>query len=464
MNLLIVDDEGNIRRSLRALLESEGHFVREAGSAEEGLALATEVSPDAVLLDLALPGMNGLQALPRFQEIDSSITVVMMSGHASLGDAVEATRLGAFHFIEKPLSPEAVLLTLRGAEEVVRARDLTRALREELGPDAELIGRSAGIGAVREMIRKVAPTDARVLITGESGTGKELVATAIHGTSQRASGPFIRVNSAAIPRDLVESEMFGHERGAFTGATERRRGRFELADGGTLFLDEVGDLGADAQAKLLRVLESGTLQRVGGNETIEVDVRVIAATHHDLEFEVQRGTFREDLFFRLNVVPIRVPPLRHRREDVPLLVAHAMERLVKKHGLPAPRLGAEGIAVLEAHDWPGNVRELLNIIERLAILSAGTNVGAEDVRAVLPGLTSPPGSPRFDPDDDRPLRDRLEDYERTLIQGALSSARGNIAEASRRLQTDRPNLYRRLKRLGLRDDADDATTSPEDDS
>ncbi len=464
MNLLIVDDEGNIRRSLRALLEAEGHFVREAGSAEEGLQSASETSPDAVLLDLALPGMNGLQALPLFQDIDSTITVVMMSGHASLGDAVEATRLGAFHFIEKPLSPEAVLLTLRGAEEVVRARDLTRALREEMGPDAELIGHSAGIGAVRETIRKVAPTNARVLITGESGTGKELVATAIHGTSLRASGPFIRVNSAAIPRDLVESEMFGHERGAFTGATERRRGRFELADGGTLFLDEVGDLGADAQAKLLRVLESGTLQRVGGSDTIQVDVRVIAATHRDLEVEVQRGTFREDLFFRLNVVPIQVPPLRHRREDIPLLVAHGMERLVKKHGLAAPRLAPEGLSVLEAHDWPGNVRELLNIVERLAILSAGTNVGAGDVRAVLPGFVAGATSPRFDPDDDRALRDRLADYERTLLQGALSATKGNIAEAARRLQTDRPNLYRRMKRLGLRDDADDPTTSPEDES
>ncbi len=450
MNVLIVDDEGNIRRSLRALLEAEGFRVRDAATAEEGLLLAEAQPPDAVLLDLALPGMNGLQALPRFQDVDPGITVVMMSGHASLGDAVEATRLGAFHFIEKPLSPEAVLLTLRGAAEVARARDLSRALREELGPEAELVGDSAGIQAVREAIRKIAPTDARVLITGESGTGKELVATAIHGTSARASGPFIRVNSAAIPRDLVESEMFGHEKGAFTGATERRRGRFELADGGTLFLDEVGDLGPEAQAKLLRVLEEGRLQRVGGTETIEVDVRVVAATHRDLRSEVREGRFREDLFFRLNVVPIRVPPLRERIDDLNALIDHALERLVRKHGLQPPTFSHEAREVLRRHSWPGNVRELLNIVERLTILSAGSIVDPAEVVDVLSLDRRREDPHTFRADDDRTLRDRIEAYERSLLEGALDHAGGNVAEAARLLRTDRPNLYRRMKRLGLR--------------
>jgi two-component system nitrogen regulation response regulator NtrX len=376
----------------------------------------------------------------------------MMSGRAALSDAVKATRLGAFHFIEKPLTPEAVLLTVRGAVEVGRARDLTRALREELGPEAELVGTTPSMIRVRELIRRVAPTDARVLVSGESGTGKELVATAIHGLSRRKGGPFVRVNSAAIPRDLVESEMFGHERGAFTGATERRRGRFELAHQGTLFLDEVADLGAEAQAKLLRALEAGVIERVGGGTPIPVDVRVLAATHRDLRTEVEAGRFREDLFFRLDVVPLHLPPLRERSEDVPLLVEHALERLRRKHGLPPPRLDREAVQALCRHAWPGNVRELLNLMERLAILYSGAPVGAEEVAGVLPARASgPPATVRYVDGDPRSLRSRLDDYERALIEGALRASDGNVADAGRRLQTDRANLYRRMKRLGLRD-------------
>lgn len=451
MDILLVDDEGNIRRSLRALLEAEGHRVREAPSAEVGIESVREHTPDVVLLDLALPGMSGLDALPRLLELAPTSAVVMMSGQASLADAVDATRRGAFHFIEKPLSPEAVLLTVRGAGEVVRARDLTRALREELGPDAELVGTSQAMERVRELIRRIAPTDARVLITGESGTGKELAATAIHGLSERKHGPFIRVNSAALPRDLVESEMFGHERGAFTGATERRRGRFELADGGTLFLDEVADLGAEAQAKLLRVLESGVVERVGGTDPVEVDVRVLAATNRDLRHESREGRFREDLLFRLDVVPLRIPPLRERTEDVPALVEHALRRLRKRHGLPAPRLTDDAIEGLRRYPWPGNVRELLNLIERLAILHAGETVSATQVGRVLPEAEGNPSRATYDENDSRPLRDRLDDHERRLIRGALDAADGNVAEAGRRLQTDRANLYRRMKRLGMRD-------------
>jgi two-component system nitrogen regulation response regulator NtrX len=457
MQLLIVDDEGNIRRALRALLEAEGHSVRTSGSAEDALEQIRESPPEVVLLDLALPGRTGLEALPDIREIAPATVVVMMSGEASLGDAVEATRLGAFHFIEKPLSPEAVLLTVKGAQELVLARDLTRALREELGPEAELVGRSPAVDRVRELIRRAAPTDARVLITGESGTGKELVATAIHGLSRRSSGPFIRVNSAAIPRDLVESEMFGHEPGAFTGATERRRGRFELADGGTLFLDEVADLGHEAQAKLLRTLETGIVERIGGTEPIRVDVRVVAATNRDLDEHARAGRFREDLLFRLNVLPIHLPPLRERSGDLPLLVEHARERLQRRQGVRAPRFTPEALRELEAgYDWPGNVRELLNVVERLAILHPDAAVSPADVRAVLPEGASAVRVPGYVDHDPRPLRDRLDDYERRLLEGAMDAAGGNVTDAARRLRTDRANLYRRLRRLGLREEEEDA--------
>ncbi|HEX9886896.1 MAG TPA: sigma-54 dependent transcriptional regulator [Longimicrobiales bacterium] len=452
MDVLIVDDEGNIRRMIRALLEAEGYRVREADTAEAALVDVAASAPEAVLLDLALPGRSGLEALPDLMEAAPGVPVVMMSGQATLSDAVAATRLGAFHFLEKPLTPEAVLVTLRGAMEVSRARDLSRALRRELGPEAELVGDTPGIAAVRDVIRKAAPTEARVLITGESGTGKELAATAIHGLSKRRGAAFVRVNSAAIPRDLVESEMFGHERGAFTGATERRHGRFEMADGGTLFLDEVADLGPEAQAKLLRVLENGVVERVGGSAPIKVDVRVIAATNKDLRHEIEEGRFRQDLLFRLDVVPLRIPPLRDRRADIPMLVEFVLERLRLKHGLTPPRLGPDAIGRLQAHPWPGNVRELFNIVERLTILSPGSLVTASDVARVLPsGSSRTRGRLEYVADDPRPLRDRLDEYERTLINGALDATEGNVAEAGRNLRTDRANLYRRMKRLGLRD-------------
>jgi two-component system nitrogen regulation response regulator NtrX len=457
MQLLVVDDEGNIRRALRALLEAEGHVVRTCESAEAALGLIQDTPPEVVLLDLALPGRTGLEALPDIREIAPATVVVMMSGQASLADAVEATRLGAFHFIEKPLSPEAVLLTVKGAQELVLARDLSRALQEELGPEAELVGRSPAVERIRELIRRVAPTDARVLITGESGTGKELVATAIHGLSRRRAGPFIRVNSAAIPKDLVESEMFGHEPGAFTGATDRRRGRFELADGGTLFLDEVADLGHEAQAKLLRTLETGIVERIGGTERISVDVRVLAATNRDLDAQVRDGLFREDLLFRINVLPIHIPPLRERPGDLPLLVEHARERLQRRQGVRVPHFPPEALQEMEAgYDWPGNVRELLNVVERLAILHPDASVSPADVRAVLPTGASAARVPGYVDHDPRPLRDRLDDYERRLLVGALDASGGNVADAARRLQTDRANLYRRLRRLRLREDEEDA--------
>ena len=452
MDILIVDDEGNIRRLLRALLEAEGHEVREAGSAEEGLLAAETVPPEAILLDLMLPGMSGLDALPRFADVAPGAPVVMMSGQATLSDAVEATRRGAFHFLEKPLTPEAVLVTLRAAQEISRARDLNRALTEELGPDAELIGASPAMKKVRDLIRRVGPTDARVLITGESGTGKELAAAAIHGLSSRADRPFIRVNSAAIPKDLVESEMFGHEKGSFTGATERRRGRFELAHKGTLFLDEIGDLGAEAQAKLLRALESGEVERVGGSGTIEVDVRVIAATNHDLPAQVREGNFREDLLFRLDVVPMRMPALRERPEDVPALVEHAADRLRRRHGMRPSRISSGAMEVLSAYAWPGTRMASRSTMLNSSRTLPGPEVQPVDVRALLPQARAPrTAGPGYADQDARSLRDRLDDYEKSLIEGALDAAGGNVADAGRRLRTDRANLYRRMKRLGLRE-------------
>lgn len=433
---------------IASLLAAEGYSTEEAASGEEGLAQMAEAEPDAVLLDLALPGSSGLEILKRIAEGWPDVPVVMMSGQASLGDAVEATRLGAYQFLEKPLTPEAVLITLKSALELRRQRDLNLALKRELQPGEELVGKSPAIEAVRELIRRVASTDSRVLITGESGTGKELVAAAIHGLSQRARGSFVRINCAAIPKDLIESEMFGHERGAFTGATKQRRGKFELADGGTLFLDEVGDLSPEAQAKLLRAIEGGEIERVGGSGTIPVDVRIIAATNRDIEQDVREGRFREDLFFRLHVMPIQLPPLRERGDDVALLVAHFTERYRARHGLRPPAYTKEAMAALAAHGWPGNVRELANAVERLMILYPGQSVGASEVSSVLPNIGVTLAAPAIEGGGS--LSDLLERYERQLIQSTLTAAGGNIAEAARRLSTDRPNLYRRMKRLDIR--------------
>ncbi|MEO8623001.1 MAG: sigma-54 dependent transcriptional regulator [bacterium] len=452
-SVLIVDDEPNIRRMVGALLTSEGYEVRDAAEGAAGLARAAESAPDVVLLDLMIPGeLDGLATLARLRESAPDVPVIMMSGKAGLSDAVKATKLGAFNFLEKPLSPEGVLLALASALELRRVRREARALREDLGLAGEMIGGSPAMAHVREMIARIAPTDARVLVTGESGTGKELVAAAIHFGSGRRNRPFIRVNCAAIPRDLVESEMFGHEKGAFTGATDRRIGRFELAHTGTLFLDEVGDLGLEAQAKLLRAIEASEIERVGGGKPIRVDVRIVSATNRDLTRAVADGTFREDLFFRLNVIPIDVPPLHERPDDIPMLVAHFSAMHHTRTGRRAPKWTAAALAILAGHRWPGNIRELANIVERLAILHAGADVDERHVLAVLPvaGAARRAEEPLPDPTAlDQSLSDTLDSHERILIVRALSAAAGNVAEASRRLKTDRANLYRRMRRLGI---------------
>ena len=450
--ILIVDDEANIRRMVGALLAGEGYDVKEAASGAQGIAKADEAEPDAIMLDLMMPGeLDGMATLARLRIDHPDSAVIMMSGRASLADAVNATKLGAVNFLEKPLTPEGVLFAVGSALELRQSRRVARELREELGLVGDMVGDSPQMQAVRELIDRVAASDARVLITGESGTGKELVASAIHDASTRRDKPFIRVNCAAIPRDLVESEMFGHERGSFTGATQARVGRFELANNGTLFLDEIGDLSLDAQAKLLRAIEAKEIHRVGGNKSIRIDVRIIAATNHDLARAVKDGAFRDDLFFRLNVIPIALPPLREREGDVRQLVHHFSLLYFKRTGQIPPVWTPQAMQVLERHAWPGNVRELANIVERISIVNPGAHITAEYVRAVLspedavpPVIAEPPAAEMTGG-----LSEVLDAHERRLIQNALDQSKGNIAEAARSLKTDRPNLYRRMKRLGL---------------
>ena len=468
--VLIADDEPNIRRMVGALLAGEGYEVTEAASGADALARVKEGEPDIALVDLMMPGaMDGMATLASLREASPDLPVIMMSGRAGLADAVNATKLGAFNFLEKPLTPEGVILAVASALELRQTRRVARSLRAQLGFTGSMVGGSSQMGAVRQMIARVAPTDARVLISGESGTGKELVASAIHDASPRREKPFVRVNCAAIPRDLVESEMFGHERGAFTGATQTRIGRFELAHRGTLFLDEVGDLGPDAQAKLLRAIEAKEIQRVGGNKIIRADVRIISATNHDLLRAVRAGKFREDLFFRLNVIPLEIPPLRDRGDDILELVEHFSEQFLQRTGQAKPRWRSDALLLLREYPWPGNVRELANIIERLAILHPGAEMTGPQVEDVLiverddieqgAPIAASAGAQRTSPADSSggrnesagtaSLADRLDSFERSVIARALSESGGNVADAARRLQTDRPNLYRRMKRLGI---------------
>jgi DNA-binding NtrC family response regulator len=442
-----------------ALLGAEGYEVRDAADGRAGVAAALDAEPDVALVDLMMPGeLDGLATLRALRERAPDLPVIMMSGRAGLSDAVQATKLGALNFLEKPLTPEGILLAIAAALELRAARREAQALRADLGLSGEMIGESEGIRAVRELIARVAPTDSRVLISGESGTGKELVASAIHLASPRRDRPFIRVNCAAIPRDLVESEMFGHERGAFTGAFERRVGRFELASRGTLLLDEVGDLGAEAQAKLLRAIEAGEIERVGGGKPVAVDTRILAATNKDLGRASRDGAFREDLFFRLNVIPITLPPLRERVDDVLPLVRHFSALVRLRTGRVLPEWTDEALRLLGRYRWPGNVRELANVVERLIILHPGQRITGDEVarviavgetpehvRAVLPAEAAT--------DAIGPLSTLLDEYERLLISRALAAAGGNVAEAARRLQTDRPNLYRRMKRLEISSEA-----------
>jgi two-component system nitrogen regulation response regulator NtrX len=442
--ILIVDDERGIRETLRGVLEDEGFAVEAVATGEDALKALEGRSFGCVLLDVWLPGIDGLETLSRLKESGADCAVVMISGHGNIETAVRATKLGAFDFVEKPLSIEKTLLAVRNA---LRQHALERenaALSAEIGGEYVMIGESVAMRALRKQIAAVAPTDGRVLIYGESGTGKELVARAIHAQSRRAGAPLVEVNCAAIPEELIESELLGHVRGAFTGATAAKRGKFELADGATLFLDEVGDMSQRVQAKVLRVLEEQRFSPVGSNEQVRVDVRVIAATNKRLDVEIERGSFRPDLFYRLNVIPFEVPPLRDRLEDVPLLVEHFNDKFSRAYGKSRKRFEPEAIEALQNYAWAGNVRELRNTVERVVIMHAKQKVSASD----LPPLGGEEPTPT--PTKFSSFKEASEAHQREFIRQKLAEAEGNVTRASELMGVDRSHLYRRMRALGIR--------------
>jgi DNA-binding NtrC family response regulator len=442
--ILIVDDEKNIRRTLRMVLEGEGYEAREAESAEEALR-SLEPPPDCVLLDVRLPGQDGLAALPKILEKLGDVPVIMISGHGTIADAVQATKAGAFDFLEKPVDRERVVVSVRNALERRSLRSRLSELQSKLDASTEMLGESAVMQKLLREIEKVAPTKGRVLITGESGTGKELIARAIHRLSPRAQGPFVKVNCAAIPHELIESELFGHEKGSFTGAVGRKRGQFEIADGGTILLDEIGDMSASAQAKVLRVLQTGEVVRVGSEQPLHVDVRVIAATNKDIDRAVKEGTFREDLYFRLNVVPLHAPPLRERPGDIPLLVEAFVERFCDEHGFPRKRVTAQAMAKLEGYPWPGNVRELKNIIERMVIMSDET-IDVADLPEDLFRARIQAGLTRAAP---RTLREFKEEMEKRFLLEKLAESDWNISRTAEILGIERTNLHKKIRHFGI---------------
>jgi len=446
--LLVVDDEKGIRDALVQVFEYEGHEVAAAEDGPEGIEKAAELTPDVIFLDVKMPGLDGLDVLARIRESDPSVPVVMISGHGTIDTAVEATRKGAYDFLEKPLDTDRLLVTLRRALELKGLTESVADLKSRVESRYEIVGTSYPIRQVLERVEKVSPTEARVLISGENGTGKELVARAIHRLSVRREEEFVDVNCAAIPSELIESALFGHMKGSFTGAVADRAGKFEQADGGTLFLDEVGDMSLDAQAKVLRALETGVVTRVGGSKAIDVDVRVIAATNKDLAHEIEEGRFREDLFYRLNVVPIHVPSLRERREDIPMLIRHFADIMATHEGVTPRRFGEDAVERMLDLPWPGNVRELRNTVERLMILSAGDKVRAEDVDMLTTGAPSEAGlgGELLAAETFSDFKDRAE---RAYILQRLRETDWNVAETARRIDMPRSNLYKKIEKYGL---------------
>lgn len=481
--VLIVDDERNILLTLSQALQLEGYRTELAAGGQLALDVVAARPVDAVLMDVKMPDMDGVAALEKMRALNPELPVIMMSGHGTIDTAVKATHLGARDFLEKPISRDRLLLALRNALEHQQVMEEVRALRAEVGR-FDMVGQGPAMQRIYALIQRAAPSEGRVLITGENGSGKELIARAIHQHSKRSTKSFVKLNCAAVPQELIESELFGHEKGAFTGALTARRGKFELANDGTLFLDEVGDMPASMQAKLLRVLQEGEFERVGGNETLKVDVRVIAATNKDLEREIAHGRFREDLYFRLNVVQIHSPALRERKEDLPQLIEAFLEESCRKNGRRGLRLAPDAMRRMAEHDYPGNVRELRNLVERLVILCEAPVVSGADAEALLPrrrtvvttplapSLAAPPAPVAVNPLPDLPapvpgvsqplpptparfradrtFRDQVDDAERDIILGALAWTHDNATEAARLLDLERGHFYKKMKALGLR--------------
>jgi two-component system, NtrC family, nitrogen regulation response regulator NtrX len=451
--ILIVDDEETICQSLTGILADEGYEVVSAGSGEDALRLIEEELPNVILLDIWLPGMDGIETLKIIKSEHPQIEVIMMSGHGTIETAVRATKIGAFDFIEKPLSLEKVILMVDHALNMVHLEEENKSLRRKLTQEYELTGTSPPILDLKEMIGIIAPTNAWILIMGENGTGKELVARSIFRQSRRSHKPFVEVNCAAIPEDLIESELFGHEKGAFTGATAKKRGKFDLAHEGTIFLDEVADMSLKAQAKVLRILQEKKFERVGGTALIETDVRVLAATNKDLEKEMEEGRFRQDLFYRLNVIPLLIPPLRDRRKDIPLLVQRFLRDFSLKEGETEKTVADDAVAQLMEHNWPGNVRELKNLIERLAIMVPGPVITGDDIPFLGKyGLTA---DAKFrngaaDSNGDSPsFRAAKSEFEKQYIAKRLREFDGNISKTAEAIGLERSNLHRKIKSYGL---------------
>jgi two-component system, NtrC family, nitrogen regulation response regulator NtrX len=447
--VLIVDDEPAIRQALKQVLEYEGLTTRTAGSGGEAITVFPEYRPHITFLDVKMAGIDGLETLTRLRELDPHATIVMISGHGTVQTAVEATQRGAFDFLEKPLDTDRLLVTVRNALRHVELTGENERLREVVTTRYRMVGDAAALKEVRELVAKVGPTNARVLITGENGSGKELVARALHDHSPRRQRPFVELNCAAIPSELIESELFGHMKGSFTGAVADRAGKFEQADGGTLFLDEVGDMSLAAQAKLLRVLQEGVVTRIGGSKSITVDVRVLAATNKDLRSEIERGRFREDLLYRLNVVEIRVPPLRERLEDIPVLVPYFGEQIATSAGVPLRRFGDDALARLARRPWPGNVRELRNAVERLLILAGGRIISAGDVDRLLPPVEEGQVPVAAAPHTFETFK---QDAEKNFLVQKLREHDWNVSETARALKMPRSNLYKKIERYGLKRD------------
>jgi len=443
-HILIVDDEEGIRESLSSILADEGYAVEAVESAEKALERSARGDLEVILLDVWLPGMDGLEALSRMQSFPRPPAVIMISGHGTIETAVRATKLGAFDFVEKPLSLEKIIVLVRNAVQQRRLEEENQLLRTELGHRHQVVGESVPMKALRQQIAVTAPTNGRVLIYGESGTGKELVARALHAASLRSKGPFVEVNCAAIPEELIESELFGHIKGSFTGASDDKVGKFQKADGGTLFLDEVGDMSLRTQSKVLRVLEEQRFEPVGSNQTIRVDVRVLAATNKDLEKEIAHDRFRQDLFYRLNVIPFFVPPLRDRREDIPILARHFLNEFSSAYGKKTRELSDTALEILIRYPWPGNVRELRNLVERLVIVCPQTRIEAHHLPPELfRGVAESPLQPYGT------LHEARSAYEREFILRKLQENRWNMTQTAAALGLERSHLYRKMKSLGI---------------